>query len=42
MFADMKVSTRLAVAFGAIPIAVALVAWFWPKSPTPKVEAVIE
>lgn len=31
-----------AIPFGAIPIAVALVAWFWPKSPLPKVEAVIE
>jgi cytochrome c oxidase subunit 1 len=30
-----------AVLFGAIPAAVALTAWFWPKSPTPKAEPTI-
>ena len=30
-----------AVAFGAIPAAVALTAWFWPKSPTPGAEPTI-
>jgi cytochrome c oxidase subunit 1 len=29
------------VAFGAIPVAIALIAWFWPKSPGPHADAVI-
>jgi cytochrome c oxidase subunit 1 len=29
------------VAFGAIPVGVALIAWFWPKSPGPHADAVI-
>ncbi|MES2119205.1 MAG: cytochrome c oxidase subunit I [Pseudomonadota bacterium] len=31
-----------AVAFGTIPVVIALTAWFWPKSPTPSKEPVIE
>jgi cytochrome c oxidase subunit I len=30
-----------AVVFGAVPVAIALVAWFWPKSPEPEQEPVI-
>jgi cytochrome c oxidase subunit 1 len=30
-----------AVVFGAVPIAIALTAWFWPKSPRPSAEPVI-
>jgi cytochrome c oxidase subunit 1 len=30
-----------AVVVGAVPVAVALTAWFWPKSPTPQREPVI-
>jgi len=31
-----------AVVFGIVPVAVALIAWFWPKSPEPGAEPVIE
>jgi cytochrome c oxidase subunit 1 len=31
-----------AIPFGIAPIAMALIAWFWPKSPFPSEEAVIE
>jgi cytochrome c oxidase subunit 1 len=31
-----------AVAFGTVPVAIALIAWFWPKSPEPSFEPVIE
>jgi cytochrome c oxidase subunit 1 len=31
-----------ALVWGAIPVAVALIAWFWPKSPKPHPEPVIE
>jgi cytochrome c oxidase subunit 1 len=30
-----------AVPFGAVPATIALVAWFWPKSPAPELEPVI-
>jgi len=30
-----------AVLFGAIPVTIALIAWFWPKSPTPDPEPTI-
>ena len=30
-----------AVVFGAVPAAIALIAWFWPKSPTPTPEPTI-
>ena len=30
-----------AVLFGAVPVTIALTAWFWPKSPTPDLEPVI-
>jgi cytochrome c oxidase subunit I len=30
-----------AVAFGAVPVGVALIGWFWPKSPTPDPEPTI-
>jgi cytochrome c oxidase subunit 1 len=30
-----------AVLFGAIPVSIALIAWFWPKSPTPHPEPTI-
>jgi cytochrome c oxidase subunit 1 len=30
-----------AVLFGAVPATIALIAWFWPKSPTPEPEPVI-
>ena len=30
-----------AVVFGAIPVGIALIAWFWPKSPTPDPEPTI-
>jgi cytochrome c oxidase subunit I len=30
-----------AVLFGAVPVAIALIAWFWPKSPTPDPEPTI-
>jgi hypothetical protein len=30
-----------AVAIGAVPVAIALTAWFWPKSPEPEREPVI-
>jgi heme/copper-type cytochrome/quinol oxidase subunit 1 len=31
-----------AVVWGAIPVSIALIAWFWPKSPEPDMEPVIE
>jgi cytochrome c oxidase subunit 1 len=30
-----------AIAFGAVPVGIALTAWFWPKSPEPSADAVI-
>ena len=30
-----------AVVFGAVPVVIALTAWFWPKSPAPEPEPVI-
>jgi cytochrome c oxidase subunit 1 len=31
-----------AIVFGTVPVAIALIAWFWPKSPEPREEAVIQ
>ena len=36
-----SIFSPLAVVFGTIPVAVALTAWFWPKSPEPEREPVI-
>jgi cytochrome c oxidase subunit I+III len=37
-----SIFTPWAVVWGAIPVAVALTAWFWPKNPDPTPEPVIE